>query len=113
MDLGSRDEDDEGHAILPEDVVVSWYDNVYCPSVRIFRSSERMLDSFHKRGEVDLYVWTSKHADFLRERDGVSLDAAPRAFAARHEVLRALRLLEGIRDRMRPDGSTRRERRGE
>ena len=79
---------------MPEEVVVSWYDDVYCPSVRIFRCLEGMLGSFRKRAEADLYVWTSKHVDFLRERygDAASLDAAPRAFAARHKMPWALRL---------------------
>lgn len=105
---------DEGRGISYEEAVASWYDNVYSPLVEILRS-EGMLKSFPKRTEADLYVWISKHVYFLRQRfeDGVGLDAAARAFAARYKLPRTLRFLEGIRDRMRADGSTREERRAE
>jgi len=49
------------------DALLSWYDTVYTPIVRIIRE-KRMLRAFPGRTEADLYVWVSRHWDDLKRR---------------------------------------------
>lgn len=65
-----------------EEAAVSWYENVYLPTVEVIRRT-RILDRFPGRTEGDLYIWVLEHHFYLRERGGdqVSLEQAAQSFA--------------------------------
>jgi hypothetical protein len=52
-----------------KDALVSWYNNVYNPVIRIIRE-QWLLVNFQGRTEADLYVWIIKHWDFLKKKYG-------------------------------------------
>ena len=52
-----------------KDALVSWYNNVYNPVIKIIRE-QWLLVHFPKRTEADLYVWIIKHWDFLKKKYG-------------------------------------------
>jgi hypothetical protein len=47
------------------DALVSWYNNVYVPIIRIIKE-EQLCQNFPKRTPSDLYVWIVKHWDLLK-----------------------------------------------
>jgi len=49
--------------------LVSWYNNVYSPVLKIIRD-HWLLVNFPGRTESDLYVWIIKHWDFLKKKYG-------------------------------------------
>jgi len=49
--------------------LVSWYNNVYSPVLKIIRD-HWLLVNFPGRTEADLYVWIIKHWDFLKKKYG-------------------------------------------
>jgi len=49
--------------------LVSWYNNVYNPVIKIIRE-QWLLVHFPGRTEADLYVWIIKHWDFLKKKYG-------------------------------------------
>jgi hypothetical protein len=49
--------------------LVSWYNNVYNPVIKIIRE-QWLLANFPGRTEADLYVWIIKHWDFLKKKYG-------------------------------------------
>jgi len=51
------------------DALVSWYNNVYNPVIKIIRD-QWLLANFKGRTEADLYVWIIKHWDFLKKKYG-------------------------------------------
>jgi hypothetical protein len=51
------------------DALVSWYNNVYSPVIKIIRD-HWLLVHFPGRTEADLYVWIIKHWDFLKKKYG-------------------------------------------
>jgi hypothetical protein len=51
------------------DALVSWYNNVYNPVIKIIRE-QWLLVNFSGRTEADLYVWIIKHWDFLKKKYG-------------------------------------------
>jgi hypothetical protein len=51
------------------EALVSWYKNVYSPTIAIIRE-QWLLTHFPDRTEGDLYVWIVKHWDFLKKRYG-------------------------------------------
>jgi hypothetical protein len=80
------------------DAVVSWYDNVYMPIVRIIRE-EKLLSRFPQTTESDLYVFIGKHWSELGKRYGPlftleeaaeDLSLQPR-FSALKRMLRMIR----------------------
>ncbi len=70
---------DLGRDISPEESVASWYDTVYLPVIQEIRE-KAILAQFPDRTETDLYLWTAKHRDELREELGWEVE--PRAAAA-------------------------------
>lgn len=50
-----------------EAAVISWYDDIYLPIVRIARE-RRILQRFPGRTEADIYLWAMHHRDDLRGR---------------------------------------------
>jgi len=66
------------------DALVSWYQNVYGPIIKVIRKQWLQLN-FPGRTESDLYVWIVKHWDFLKKKcRGYSLNAAAGDFSRKY-----------------------------
>ncbi len=82
-----------------EDAVVSWYDEVYMPLIRVIRE-QKVLESFPERTETDLYLWIIEYLWYLREElQEVSLEEAAQQFTdtyAAKPANRLFRVLENI-----------------
>ena len=66
------------------DALVSWYNNVYNPVIKIIKE-QWLLVNFPKRTEADLYVWIIKHWDFLKKKYGTySLSKAAGDFTKKY-----------------------------
>ena len=64
--------------------LVSWYNNVYNPVVKIIKE-QWLLANFPGRTEADLYVWIIKHWDFLKKKYGAySLSKAAGDFSRKY-----------------------------
>jgi hypothetical protein len=64
--------------------LVSWYNNVYNPVIKIIRE-QWLLANFPGRTEADLYVWIIKHWDFLKKKYGTySLNKAAGDFSKKY-----------------------------
>jgi hypothetical protein len=59
-------EQEYGHEIPYEEAVMSWYDTVYMPIIRLIREKE-VLKHFPDRTEADLYAWLLRHRAALEE----------------------------------------------
>jgi hypothetical protein len=72
----------EGVEVSYEDAVVSWYENVYLPVVKIIRE-HNLTDEFKGATELDLYLWIIKYQWYLRlaykKDDGVAQQSAKSA----------------------------------
>lgn len=55
--------------ITLEEAALSWYENVYTPIIQIVKN-ENMLSRFPGRTASDLYIWTIKKWDELKEKYG-------------------------------------------
>lgn len=64
--------DTEGREVSTEEAVISWYDEIYQPIVRIARE-RRVLQRFPNRTEADIYLWVMAHRDDLTEREEHSI----------------------------------------
>jgi hypothetical protein len=60
---------DKKEEIPYSSAVVSWYDNVYKPIVRIIEE-ENILSKFPGRTTADLYIWMVKYWDGLKKKYG-------------------------------------------
>jgi hypothetical protein len=69
--------------------LVSWYNNVYGPIIKIIRE-ERLYLHFPGRTPGDLYVWIVKHWDFLKKKygGGFSVSEAARDFSQKYGTAR-------------------------
>lgn len=67
------------------EALLSWYDKVYAPIVRIIEA-EALAAHFPGRTPADLYVWIVRHWDELKRRfgQGFPLAEAARDFTRRH-----------------------------
>jgi len=66
------------------EALVSWYQNVYGPTIEAIRKQWLKLD-FPGRTESDLYVWIVKHWDFLKKKSrGYPLSAAAGDFSRKY-----------------------------
>jgi hypothetical protein len=67
------------------DALLSWYNNVYRPIIRIIQE-ENMPQAFPKRTPADMYVWIVKHWHNLKRNYGAdySIAAAVKDFLNRH-----------------------------
>jgi uncharacterized membrane protein YfbV (UPF0208 family) len=65
-----------------EEAVLSWYDQVYLPLVKIIRE-QHILREFPGRTEADLYLWIIEHQGMLRSTygDEIPLETAAENFA--------------------------------
>jgi len=80
--------------------LLSWYDNVYMPIVRIIRES-KLLSRFPNATESDLYVFIGKHWSELSKRYGslFTLEEAAEDFSRQSRLprlTRAWRRLRGL-----------------
>jgi len=64
-----------------EEAVVSWYQSVYMPLIRVIRENKALVD-FPERSEADLYLWIIEHLWYLREAylKDISLAEATNSF---------------------------------
>jgi len=77
----NEDIDEEIHF---NNALVSWYNNVYNPVIKIIRE-QWLLANFPGRTEADLYVWIIKHWDFLKKKYGAySLTKAAGDFSKKY-----------------------------
>jgi len=60
---------DKKYEIPFADAVVSWYDNVYIPMIRLILE-ENVLARFPARTAADLYIWIIRYWDDLKRRYG-------------------------------------------
>jgi len=81
-----------------EEGVVSWYDEVYMPIVRIIRERNILAD-FPGRTEADLYLWIMDHLYYLRERYGQEMGAEEAAadFAEQFSERPVRKVLRGVK----------------
>ncbi len=87
------------HRLSREQVVASWYDNVYMPVVEAIRKYG-LLKHFPKRTEADLYLWIAQHREALARRFGLApLDpeTSVRTFAETHSERPLERTLKGLK----------------
>jgi hypothetical protein len=76
------------------EAVMSWYDVVYMPVIRLIRD-DQILKKFPTRTEADLYLWIMDHLYFLKQRStkDVGADEAASDFVeqyARRSLLDAI-----------------------
>ena len=57
------------------EALVSWYNNVYSPIIKIINEDNLCLN-FPGRSPSDLYVWFVEHWGFLKEENGIHYSAA-------------------------------------
>ena len=60
------------------EALVSWYNNVYQPIIRII-NEDKLCHNFPGRSQSDLYVWIVKHWDLLKKENGVDYPIAEAA----------------------------------
>jgi len=70
-----------------EEAVLSWFNNVYLPLVSII-SKQKMLKTFPKRTLGDLYVWTVRYWDDIKQKygDDIPMDDAVTDFKKQYKV---------------------------
>ncbi len=98
MNLGESEE------ISFKQAMLSWYDNVYEPIVRLIET-EDMLRHFPGRTASDLYVWVVRHWDELKRKYGQSfpLQEAVQDFTNRYgrtKMRLTQRILAGLRRKL-------------
>ena len=62
----------ESREVRYEEAVARWYDEVYCPLVKIIGEAE-ILELFPGRTEADLYLWLIEHQHYLSEETGTEV----------------------------------------
>jgi hypothetical protein len=60
------------HAVNYDEALLSWYDTVYQPIIRIIRDQD-ILSAFPDRTETDLYLWILERQWALRESQGIEV----------------------------------------
>lgn len=63
---------DLGRDIDEDEAVMSWYDTVYLPIIKVIRES-KVLKNFPKKTEGDLYLWVLDHQHYLSEHKNAPL----------------------------------------
>ena len=68
-----------------EEALVSWYNNVYSPIIKII-DEDMLCLNFPGRSPSDLYVWIVKHWDYLKKENGFhySVTEAARDFSVKY-----------------------------
>lgn len=81
-----------------EEAIVSWFEKVYLPLASIIRS-KHILRAFPGRTIGDLYVWTVRYWDDLKQKfgDSVPMDEAVLDFAQQYKIPMKKRILNRIK----------------
>jgi hypothetical protein len=88
---------EQHHRIPWQKAVVSWYDNLYLPTVKIIRE-HNILKEFARRTEADLYLWIMDHHYFLSQQgESVGLEDAAVDFAQHFSERLDKKLLRSVR----------------
>lgn len=92
MNLSREDE------VSMEEAVTSWFNKVYLPLVTIIRN-KHILKSFPHRTLGDMYVWTVRYWDDLKQKfgDDVPMDEAVVDFTKRYKIPLFKRALNRIK----------------
>lgn len=92
MNLSRQDE------VTMEEAVTSWFTRVYLPLVSIIRD-KHLLHSFPGRTLGDLYVWTVRYWDDLKQKfgDNVPMDEAVVDFTKKYKIPFAKRFLNRLK----------------
>lgn len=92
MNLSRKDE------VTMEEAVTSWFTRVYLPLVSIIRD-KHLLHSFPGRTLGDLYVWTVRYWDDLKQKfgDNVPMDEAVVDFTKKYKIPFAKRFLNRLK----------------
>ncbi len=69
---------DLGRDIAEDEAVMSWYDTVYLPIIKVIRESN-VLNNFPDKTEGDLYLWVLDHQHYLAEHEHTPLQAPENA----------------------------------
>lgn len=83
---------DLGRDIAEDEAVMSWYDTVYQPIIKVIRESE-VLRNFPDKTEGDLYLWVLDHQHYLAEHENAPLknpESAAREFLSEDDEKREL-----------------------
>jgi hypothetical protein len=88
-----------GEEIPYKEAVVSWYDNVYTPLVKLIIDKE-MLEEFPDRTEADLYLWIIEYEWFVREayRNEYSFQVVSRRFRERFNASPSRKLVNILKN---------------
>lgn len=87
------------HRLNWEEAVISWYDNVYMPMVKVIRE-RGLMDQFPQRTEADLYLWIAHHREDISrtyELAPLSPEAAVSTFAEVYSDRPLARTLKGLK----------------
>lgn len=81
-----------------EQAILSWYNNVYLPVVSSIRR-KKILKNFPKRTIADLYVWTVRYWDQLKQKFGnnVDIDEAVETFSKKYRLPLSKKILNQIK----------------
>lgn len=84
--------------ISMEEAIKSWFHNVYFPLVSIIRE-KYILKSFPNRTLADLYVWTVRYWDDLKQKFGsnIPMDQAVKDFEKQYRIPMHKRILNRIK----------------
>jgi hypothetical protein len=69
---------DLGRDIAEDEAVMSWYDTVYLPIIKVIHESD-VLKNFPDKTEGDLYLWVLDHQHYLAEHENIPLQAPENA----------------------------------
>ena len=88
---------EQHHPIPWQKAVVSWYDNLYLPAVKVIRE-HNVLKEFARRTEADLYLWIMDHHYFLSKQDEtIGLEDAAIDFAQNFSERLDKKLIRSVR----------------
>lgn len=81
-----------------EEAIISWFENVYLPVVSSIRK-KRILKNFPKRTLGDLYVWTVRYWDQLKQKFGndIQIDDAVETFSKKYKIPFTKRIINQIK----------------
>lgn len=81
-----------------EDAILSWFNNVYMP-VAISIAKNKVLKNFPKRTLGDLYVWTVRYWDQLKQKFGndIKIDEAVVTFTKKYKIPLSKRILNQVK----------------
>lgn len=81
-----------------EDAILSWFNNVYMPVIASI-AQNKVLKSFPKRTLGDLYVWTVRYWDQLKQKFGneIQIDEAVVNFSKKYKIPFRRRIINQIK----------------